>query len=185
MCSGRVLTQSQMKKYKEVQFVKLFASNANLNGSQIARQIGTSPKVVNRLKQRIKRNGTLVPKKRGKSRNVTKEMINFLNQWFKTGTNVGKSFKYAYAELVKHFGEDNVKVTQHGCYKAFKRYSDFTFKRIQRIKVCSNTKANKEKRVQYLQRFLPYHQAESLGKCEIIFIDEAGFNLDKQGTNYA
>jgi hypothetical protein len=32
---------------------------------------------------------------------------------------------------------------------------------------------------------LPYHEAEGKGECEIIFIDEAGFNLDKQGTNYA
>jgi hypothetical protein len=73
----------------------------------------------------------------------------------------------------------------HGCYKAFKRYSGFTYKRVQRIKVKSNTLGNKLKRVQFLQRFLPYHRAEGLGSCEIIFIDEAGFNLDKQGANYA
>jgi hypothetical protein len=47
------------------------------------------------------------------------------------------------------------------------------------VKVKSNTRQNKVKRVQFLQRFLPFHKAEALGECEIIFIDEAGFNLDK------
>ncbi len=53
------------------------------------------------------------------------------------------------------------------------------------MKVKSNTEKNKANRLEYLQRFLPYHKAEGLGQCEIIFIDEAGFNLDKQGTSYA
>ena len=43
----------------------------------------------------------------------------------------------------------------------------------------SNTIVNKAKRIEYLKRFLPYHKAEGEGKIEIIFIDEAGFNLDK------
>ena len=43
----------------------------------------------------------------------------------------------------------------------------------------SNTEANKIKRVEYLKRFLPYHKAEANGEFEMIFIDEAGFNLDK------
>ena len=57
-------------------------------------------------------------------------MIQFLTNWFKVHDNVGRGFKYAYAELVNHFGYDNIKVTQHGCYKAFKRYSNYTWKRI-------------------------------------------------------
>ena len=57
-------------------------------------------------------------------------MIQFLTNWFKVHDNVGRGFKYAYVELVNHFGYDNVKVTQHGCYKAFKRYSNYTWKRI-------------------------------------------------------
>ena len=73
----------------------------------------------------------------------------------------------------------------HGCYKAFKRYTNFTYKRVQRVKVKSNNESNKIKRVEYLKRFLPYHEAEIRGEFDIIFIDEAGFNLDKQGTNYA
>ena len=28
------------------------------------------------------------------------------------------------------FGKDFVKVSVHGCYKAFKRYTDYTYKRI-------------------------------------------------------
>ncbi len=34
-----------------------------------------SPKITNRLKQRIKRNATLVPRKRGKQRKISQEMI--------------------------------------------------------------------------------------------------------------
>ena len=112
-------------------------------------------------------------------------MIEFLVTWFKKNDNVGKSFKYGYDALIQQFGKDKIKVTLHGCYKAFRRDSNFTFKRIQRVKVKSNTEANKIKRVEYLQRFLPYHKAESNGEFEIIFIDEAGFNLDKQGNSYA
>ena len=74
---------------------------------------------------------------------------------------------------------DKVTVSVHGYYKAFKRYTNYSYKRIQRVKVKSNTAQNKEKRVQYLQRFLPCHLAESRAECEIVFIDEAGFNLDK------
>ena len=78
-----------------------------------------------------------------------------------------------------------IKVSKNGCYKAFRRYSGFSYKRILRVKIKSNTESNKKKRVEFLQRFLPYHAAEGLGECEVIFIDEAGFNLDKQGTSYA
>ena len=73
----------------------------------------------------------------------------------------------------------------HGCYKAFRKYSGFTYKKIQRVKAKSNTPQNKLKRLQFLQRFLPYHKEEWRGQVDIIFIDEAGFNLDKQGNNYA
>ena len=45
------------------------------------------------MKQRIKRNGTLVPKKRGKHRMVCEEQINFLKEWFNEEPNVGKTFK--------------------------------------------------------------------------------------------
>jgi transposase len=199
------LTQSEQKKYREHQFMHLFQDKAAmLSGSQIARSLGMSPKRVYKLIQRVRKNGTLTPKKRGKKRKVTPEMIEFLVQWFKAGDNVGKSFKYAYEALVKESGlfkKELVKgrgrdqtmaqvkavspVSMHGCYKAFKRYSDFTYKRVQRIKIKSNTASNKLKRVQFLQRFLPYHAAEDRGECEIIFLDEAGFNLDKQGASYA
>ena len=60
----------------------MLADKANFNGGQIARKLGMSPKVVNRLKQRIRKNGTLKPKIRGKKRKVTPEMIEFLVQWF-------------------------------------------------------------------------------------------------------
>ena len=53
------------------------------------------------------------------------------------------------------------------------------------MKAKSNTPQNKLKRLQFLQRFLPYHKEEWRGQVDIIFIDEAGFNLDKQGNNYA
>jgi hypothetical protein len=46
---------------------------------------------------------------------------------------VGKSFKYAYGALINESGliqEGSVKVSMHGCYKAFRRYSDYTYKRI-------------------------------------------------------
>ena len=114
-------------------------------------------------------------------------MIFYLQQWFKQGNNVGKSFKQAYRALIKEFEERTtpVKVSMHGCYKAFQRYGNYSYKRIQRVKIKSNTESNKMKRLQFLQNFIPYHRAEGLAKCEIIFIDEAGFNLDKQGTNYA
>ena len=93
--------------------------------------------------------------------------------------NVGKPFKYAYDALRQQFGKQHVRITMHGCYKAFKRYTNFTYKRVQRVKVKSNTESNKIKRVEFLKRFLPYHAAENRGEFEIIFIDEAGFNLDK------
>jgi hypothetical protein len=80
----------------------------------------------------------LTPKKRGKQRKVTPKMVDFLTEWFKTDRNVGKSFKYAYRALLDESGLFKtvpgevriVPVSQHGCYKAFKRYSDFTYKRI-------------------------------------------------------
>ncbi len=99
------------------------------------------------MKQRIKRNGTLVPKKRGKHRMVCEEQINFLKEWFNEEPNVGKTFKYAYAALIDKFGLHRVKVSMHGCYKAFKRYTNYSYKRIQRVKVKSNTPSNKIKRV--------------------------------------
>ncbi len=106
---------------------------------QIARKLDMTPKVVYRLIQRIKRHGSLVPRKRGTRAKVTQEMVDFLTGWFKTSNNVGKSFKYAYGALVEEFGEDHVGVSEHGCYKAFRRCTDYSYKRIQRIKVCSNT----------------------------------------------
>ena len=57
-------------------------------------------------------------------------MIDYLTTWFKIDKNVGKAFKYAYDELIEKFGKEKVGVSMHGCYKAFKRYSNFTFKRI-------------------------------------------------------
>ncbi len=128
----------------------MFADKDQPSRSLIGRTLDMSPKMMNKLIQRIKRNGTLVPKKRGKQRKVTPEMVEFLTQWFKTDSNVGKSFKYAYGALVKESGLFRVgsdPVSMHGCYKAFRRYSDYTYKRIQRIKVKSNTESNKMKRV--------------------------------------
>ena len=42
----------------------------------------------------------------------------------------------------------------------------------------------KLKRVEYVKKFLPYHEQEFLKRFQIIFIDETGFNLDKQGYKY-
>ena len=128
----------------------MFANKAMYNCSYIARTLGISKKFANKLKQRIRRNYTLKPKKRGKKRLVSEEMINFLKEWFKKGDNGGKTFKYAYNALVEKFGLDKVKVSVHGCYKAFRRYTNYSYKRVQRVKVKSNTNENKEKRVQYL-----------------------------------
>ena len=60
------MTQSEQKKYKEFQFVRMFADNTRPSVSQIRRSLDMSPKMVNKLMQRIKKNGTLVPRKRGK-----------------------------------------------------------------------------------------------------------------------
>ena len=60
-------------------------------------------------------------------------MLDFLTGWFTTDGNVGKSFKYAYGALVERF-KDQVVISEHGCYKAFRRGTDYTYKRIQRIK---------------------------------------------------
>ncbi len=46
----------------------MFADRAFHNCSWIGRALGMGKKVVNKLKQRIKRNGTLAVKKRGKRR---------------------------------------------------------------------------------------------------------------------
>ena len=67
---------------------------------------------------------------------------------------------------------------RHSGYKAFKKLSSFSYKRIRRVKLVSNTPKNKEKRRLYIQRFLPYHRLESHQKQHIIFIDEVGFNLN-------
>jgi hypothetical protein len=142
-------------------------------------QLKISRNRINRLKQRIIRNGSILPRNRGRKRVVTDELVNWLTTWFEMDENVGKGFKSAYLAMIDHFGKDYVKVTRHGCYKAFKKYSNHTWKRIQRIKIRSNTEKNKRKRMEYLLRFLPYHNAEAEGEVEIIFIDEAGFNLDK------
>lgn len=53
------------------------------------------------------------------------------------------------------------------------------------MKIQANTPKNKVKRVEYLQRFLPYHREETKGSYEIVFIDESGFNLHNQGSDYA
>ena len=94
------MTQSEQKKFKELYIVRMFAQT-NFNGSEIARRVGVSRKVVNKLMQRIKKNGTLVVKPRGGKRKITGEMIDFLKNWCKVDTNVGKSFKHAYAALVE------------------------------------------------------------------------------------
>ena len=73
---------------------------------------------------------------------------------------------------------------RHSGYKAFRKLSNFSYKRIRRVKLISNTLRNKEKRQLYLQRFLPYHRLENLQKQSIIFIDEVGFNLNNQGRKY-
>lgn len=127
----------------------MFADKACYTRSQIAMKLGMSPKVVNKLMQRIRKTGTVVPKKKGKPRKVTRKMINFLIQWFKEDNHVGKSFKYAYDALVKEFEgrATPVCVSVHGCYKAFRRYSNYTYKRIQRVKIKSNTELNKVKRI--------------------------------------
>mgnify|MGYP007064211990 CR=1 FL=1 len=38
-------------------------------------------------------------------------------------------------------------MSMHGCYKTFRRYSGYSYKRILRVKIKSNTEANKLKRV--------------------------------------
>ena len=73
--------------------------------------------------------------------------------------------------------------SKHGCYEAFKKRSGFILTKTQRIKMRSNLLANKLKRVDFLKYFLPYHKLQSEGKFEIIFIDETGFNLNKQGMS--
>jgi hypothetical protein len=60
--------------------------------------------MVNKLRQRIKRNGNLVLRKRGKQRKITKKMVDFLKLWFTNDSNVGKSFKYAHKALVEESG---------------------------------------------------------------------------------
>ena len=57
-------------------------------------------------------------------------MIEFLKDWFRIDKNVGRTFKYAYEDLIKMFGKDKVKISHHGRYKCFKKYSNFTYKRI-------------------------------------------------------
>ena len=67
-----------------------------LGRGKIARKLDMSPKKVNRLFQRIRKNGSLARRKRGRQRKITKKMVDFLKKWFESDTNVGKSFKYAY-----------------------------------------------------------------------------------------
>lgn len=87
------MTQSELKKYREFQFVQMFADKTRPTQSQIARKLDMSPKMVYKLVQRIRKNGSLVPRKRGRQRKVTAEMIDFLEQWFNIGGNVGKTFE--------------------------------------------------------------------------------------------
>ena len=74
----------------------MFTNKAMLSRGKIARKLDMSTKKVNRLFQRIRKNGSLVPRKRGRCRKITKKMVDFLKKWFENDTNVGKSFKYAY-----------------------------------------------------------------------------------------
>ena len=74
----------------------MFTDKAMLGRGEIARKLNMSPTKVSRLFQRIRKNGSLAPRKRGRCRKVTKEMVDFLRKWFETDNNVGKSFKYAY-----------------------------------------------------------------------------------------
>jgi transposase len=83
----------------------MFSDKAMHSGALIARKLDMSPKMVNKLKQRIKKNGTLIPRKRGSRRKVTEKMISFLKTWLKLDGNVGKSFKYAYGALLEEFGQ--------------------------------------------------------------------------------
>ena len=126
------LTQSEKKRYKEYQFHQMFVDKACYTSSQIGMMLGMSPKVVNKLMQRIRKTGTVVPSKNGKPRKVTREMITYLKEWFKVNNHVGKSFKYAYDALVQQFQgtATPVRVSVHGCYKAFRRYTNYTYKRV-------------------------------------------------------
>ena len=50
----------------------MFTGKDRLSGMQIARKLDMTPKVVYRLIQRIKRHGSLVPRKRGTREKVSK-----------------------------------------------------------------------------------------------------------------
>lgn len=79
----------------------------------------------------------MVPLKRGRKRIITEKHIQFLKNWFQIDQNVGKPFKYAFNDLKKEF-KDEITVSLHGCYKNFKKYSNMSFKKIQRVKIKSN-----------------------------------------------
>ena len=57
------LAQSEKKKYKEYQFKKMFSDGENYSRAQIAFELNMSKKVVNKLIHRIRKNGSLVPKR--------------------------------------------------------------------------------------------------------------------------
>ena len=100
------LSHSEARKYREFRFLREFTREDRPGGMRIARRLGMRPKVVYRLMQRLRRHGDIVPRKRGTRSRVTPEMLAFLQGWFTTDGNVGKSFKYAYGALVAAFGED-------------------------------------------------------------------------------
>ena len=66
------LTQSEKKRYKEYQFHQMFVDKACYTRSQIGMMLGMSPKVVNKLMQRIRKTGTVLTFKNGKPRKVTR-----------------------------------------------------------------------------------------------------------------
>ena len=63
---------------------------------------------------------------------VSYDHIAFLEDFLSSPNNVGKSFKAAWAALL-------VSMKRHSRYKAFKKISKFTYKRIRRVKQRSNT----------------------------------------------
>ena len=144
----RKLSIKELTVYKERMFEKDYYKRKG-SVRKLAENLRINHKTAKKLSARM-RNGHLATIRplvgiiRRSTAKVGYNHIAFLEEFLSSPQNVGKSFKEAWADLCVHY--PNICVKRHSGYKAFKKLSDFSYKRIRRVKLVSNTLKNKKKR---------------------------------------
>ena len=59
--------------------------------------------------------------------------------------------------------------------KIFKKRANFSYKKVQPLKVYTNSIGVKNKRKEYIKKYLPFHKLDIEGEISIMYIDETSF----------